>query len=125
MYKHFIRTNTSGEVIAAFSNAFQDPEAGDIMVAETDERHFNLQLVADGVPRFTWDGKHIVERTAAEIEAIAAPARERAAALGRLSELDAVIQRSVEDLYQATGTKPHAKVADAIAEKNSLRAKLK
>jgi hypothetical protein len=48
----------------------------------------------------------------------------RQAALSRLAELDAIVPRSVEDLYDATGSTPHTKVADAIAEKKDLRKNL-
>ena len=125
MYKHFVQTNQTGEVIAAFSSAFADSEPGDVLVAETDERHFNLQLTADGVARYIVKASKLVERTTAELDAIAAPIRERAVALGRLAELDKVVSRDVEQLYDDAGIAPTYKpMADAITEKVLLRQQL-
>lgn len=127
-YKHYIRTNGKGEIIAAFSNAFQDPQEGDILVAETSERHFNPQLYQDGVPRYLWDSKakEMKERSSTEMEALLAPVKERSAIEARLAELDNVVRRDVEQAYADMGKDPaYPKMAEAIAEKKKLRARLK
>jgi hypothetical protein len=41
-YKHYIRTNEAGEIIHGFSDAFETPEPGDILVLENGPRHFHL-----------------------------------------------------------------------------------
>jgi hypothetical protein len=125
MYKHYIRINENSEVIGAFSSAFQNPQEGDILLVETEERHFNLTLTTECVARYTWDGKRLAERTTQEIDMLALSSKEKASALNRLSALDVVIQRGVEDLYTHTNAKPVGKTADAIAEKTALRLKLK
>lgn len=126
-YRHYIRTNANGEIIAAFSSAFQEPLEGDILLGETDERHFNPKLLQEGVPRYTWDTKtkQMKERSSAELEALLAPAREKARVLSRLAELDGVVRRDVEQAYEDFGKTPgFAKIVEAIAEKKKLRARL-
>jgi len=41
-YKLYIRTNEAGEIIHGFSDAFETPEPGDILVLENGPRHFHL-----------------------------------------------------------------------------------
>lgn len=81
MYKHYIRVNEKNEVIAAFSTAFQDPVVGDVeLVADTEERHFNLTLQSDlGVYKYTYDPatNTIHERTEEELEEIEEPIRNK------------------------------------------------
>lgn len=48
----------------------------------------------------------------------------RAELLYELASLDAAVPRATEDLYTATGTAPHPRVAEAIARKAALRAEL-
>jgi hypothetical protein len=125
MYKHFIKINEDGEITDAFCDAFRQPDKDSILVAETEERHFNLDFrTMEGVLRYTWDGKKMVERSKAEVEAIAKPIREKAETLARLADLDRVIPRSVEDLYSALKLEPYPAVKSAVEEKAVLRTKL-
>ena len=123
MYRHYIRINEASEVIAVYCDAFQSPLPDDICITPdgTGERHFNMQLQVRGVYAYTWDGSKLVERTPEDIDYIARPREEVQRAKARLSELDAVIPRALEDLYLATGHKPHAVVADVIKEKEEIR----
>lgn len=125
MYNHYIRINEANEVIAAFSSAFQEPLPDDICITPegTMERHFNLSLQTRGVYRYTWDGE-LKERTPEDIDRIARPREETQQTLARLSDLDRIIPRSVEDLYASTGRTPYPSVQAVIIEKQSLRAKL-
>ena len=41
-----------------------------------------------------------------------------------LEELDKIINRATEDLYEATGTTPYTDIGGAIEKKNELRAEL-
>ena len=52
------------------------------------------------------------------------PVRKRAI-ITELEELDAIINRATEDLYEATGTTPYASVQEVIAKKEELRQELK
>jgi hypothetical protein len=123
MYRHYIRVNKSNEVVAGFSNAFEQPLPTDICITPdgTGERHFNPQLQERGVWAYTWDGEAMVKR---DVDPIAKPIEERNATLARLAALDVVIPRALEDLYKATGKKPYATVQTAIDEKAELRSKL-
>ena len=126
MYKHYIKINEKNEIIDAFCNAFREPDKDSILVAETEERHFNPILkTTEGVYKCVWDKGKIVERSAEEIESIAKPIREMWMILGRLEELDKIIPRSVEDLYKATGKEPYITVQEAINEKEALRVELR
>jgi len=62
-YKHYIRLDKNNRIIAAFSDAFETPQDGDILYRESDERHFHLELYReDGFLRYEceWNGKEIV-----------------------------------------------------------------
>lgn len=125
MYRRYIEKNENSFVTAAFSDAFQAPGPASILIEETEDRHFNLRLKDDdGEPIYRWDGAAMAERSAEERAAAAAPRKERARIKADLEALDAVVPRSVEDLYAATGKNPHKRVSDAISRKDELRAEL-
>lgn len=44
-YKHYIRVDANNIVIHAFSDAFEQPQDGDILVESDAGRHYNLQLM--------------------------------------------------------------------------------
>jgi hypothetical protein len=68
MYKHYIRVDAEGSVIRAFSDAFEQPEPGDLIVTEDGGRHFNPDLWYNGViPRWYVDGNDMIKRTDAEL----------------------------------------------------------
>ncbi len=65
--KHYIRLQ-GNTIVAAFSDAFQQPEKDDICVNEKGTRHFNLDLFTeDTYYKLKWDGEKIVEKTKDEI----------------------------------------------------------
>lgn len=66
-YEHYIRIK-NGLVIHAFSSAFEEPKKSDILIAETNERHFNPDLYTmEGLPRYKWNGEKMIERSIDEI----------------------------------------------------------
>lgn len=42
MYRHYIRINENYEVTYGYSSAFENPKVGDILLRETEQRHFYL-----------------------------------------------------------------------------------
>jgi enolase len=53
--RHYIRLD-GNLIVKAFSDAFEQPEEGDICVNENGGRHFNLDLYReDGLPRYKYD----------------------------------------------------------------------
>ncbi|MGE7614767.1 hypothetical protein [Paenibacillus sp. NPDC101420] len=70
-YKHYIRVDTDGNVIHAFSDAFEQAELDDILVTGEGGRHFNLSLWYNGViPRWYVTGDEILERDDTELAAL-------------------------------------------------------
>jgi hypothetical protein len=71
-YKHYLRVNEAGTIVYGFSNAFEQPQDGDMCIVEDGPRHFNqiypsLTNERDQF-RFKWDGR-VVERSHAELDA--------------------------------------------------------
>lgn len=69
-YKHYIRTNEENSIVKVFSTAFEEPDQEDILICETDERHFNKidgKYIFDSnrIPNFKYNNK-IVEMTEQE-----------------------------------------------------------
>lgn len=64
MAKHFIKKNSDGFIIDAYSSDFRVPEEGDICVNENGARHFHLNLFSrSGEYYLRWDGSSIVQAT--------------------------------------------------------------
>ena len=73
-YKHYIRTNEAGIIIHGFSDAFEQPQDGDILVLENGPRHFHLAWPEPltnerGQYRFRWIDGQRVERSQEELDA--------------------------------------------------------
>jgi len=73
-YKHYIRTNEAGEIIHGFSDAFEAPQDGDILVLENGPRHFHeawpVPLTNErGQYRFKLVNGEKVERSQEELDA--------------------------------------------------------
>jgi hypothetical protein len=43
-YKHYIRTDANGIVVKGFTDGFEQPQQGDLLLSGQDGRHFQLQL---------------------------------------------------------------------------------
>ncbi|MDH6430292.1 MULTISPECIES: hypothetical protein [unclassified Paenibacillus] len=72
-YKHYIRIDDTGRIIYGFSDAFEQPLEGDILVSVDAPRHFHENftepLVNDrGQFRFKWKGDFL-ERSQSEFDA--------------------------------------------------------
>ena len=75
---HYIRTDTESRIIRGFSDAFEQPEPGDICINTEGSYQFRLfpggvenpPLRDDyGVPLYKWDGTVAIARTPQELEA--------------------------------------------------------
>lgn len=77
--KHYIRIDSHNNVIKVFSDAFEQPQPGDICIAEEAGRHFELfgqvnppLMGMDGVHLYHYTGDAVTAKTPEEIEAEAA-----------------------------------------------------
>lgn len=75
-YRHYIRTDEAGQIIAGFSDAFQQPAEGDICFNERGGYQFRLFQGEEenpplynnnGIPMYKWYGEKIVKRTEKEL----------------------------------------------------------
>ena len=76
MAKHYIITDEQGCILRGFSDDFEQPDASAICIREDGGRHFELNGVINppmmdmnGVPIYKFDGKQVVARTQAELDA--------------------------------------------------------
>ena len=68
MSKHYIKIDANDFITKVFSTDFEMPEPGDIEVADTDERHFNMDLsTPEGFLKKKWDGTKIIDAPQNEI----------------------------------------------------------
>ncbi|ASA22305.1 hypothetical protein [Paenibacillus donghaensis] len=113
MYKHYIRVDTEGNVIRAFSDAFEQPEPGDLLVTEDGGRHFNLDLWYNGViPRWHVEGDDLVERTDVELAALWEQYQaDHAPQLTEVETLQLALADTYEQLLTAQGDATSAQVA--------------
>lgn len=72
--KYCIRIDKQNRIIKGFSDAFEQPQEGDICINEEGQRHFELfgqinpALTNDqGIALYKWDGE-VKQRTAEEIQ---------------------------------------------------------
>ena len=75
-YKHFIRLDADKNIIYSFSDAFEQPQAGDICINEQGGRQFELLGQVNpalrnmqGVYLYRYANKKVVAKTPAEIQA--------------------------------------------------------
>lgn len=123
--KHYIRLQ-GDTIIAAFSDAFQQPLKDDICVNEKGDRHFNLELInADGYYRLKWDGKQIVEKSNDEIYTAEVKAKiESDAAKQSLIQIDLSSIRSILEYIASKADCPATlkeHEADAIKEREKVK----
>lgn len=129
-YKHYIRLNADGNIIKAFCDVFESPVDGDILISETDERHFNPDLFDDnGFPRYEWNGKEMIERTEYSEDEQAELAERQAK--NELAQSDQALVRGIDDLVALlidkeviTESELPADLADKIKARAELRKSL-
>jgi hypothetical protein len=46
-YQHYIRKDSNGIVIRGYTSAFEEPQAGDLLLPDQDGRHFTIQLTTE------------------------------------------------------------------------------
>ena len=67
-YKHYIRIDENDLIIKVFSTAFEKPIENDILICETNERYFNLDLyIYPGVLKYKYENDEIIERPVNEL----------------------------------------------------------
>jgi len=76
MAKHYVIIDDSGRILRGFSDDFEQPEVGAICICEDGGRHFELEGFINpplsdhnGVPLYKYDGKFVLARTQAELDA--------------------------------------------------------
>ena len=78
MYKHYIRLDSAGRVIKGFSDAFEQPQDGDISINEDGGYQFRLTPTGsenqtlvdyDNIPLYKYEGGAVVARSTDEIKA--------------------------------------------------------
>lgn len=72
-YKHYVRLDESNCIIHGFSNAFEQPQDGDILIVEDGPRHFHEAFsqplhIDLGIPLWKLEGEQIVERSPEEVQ---------------------------------------------------------
>lgn len=68
-YKHYIRTNAQAVVIYGFSDAFEQPQTGDLALSGEQGRHFQIQLTNErGQYKYKVVSGSMVERTQSELD---------------------------------------------------------
>jgi hypothetical protein len=68
-YRHFIRTDTNGIVVKGFTDAFEQPQTGDLKLTGYDGRHFTLQLTNErGQFIYKVENGSMVARSQAELD---------------------------------------------------------
>lgn len=70
MYNHYIRVDSNNIIIDRYSDWEGKYQAGDILVEETEERHYNFPITnMRGQFIYKWDGTQQEERTQTELDA--------------------------------------------------------
>lgn len=68
-YKQYVRTDANGLVIKGFTDAFESPITGDLLLSSYDGRHFQLQLSNyHGQYLFKVVSGQMTQRTQAELD---------------------------------------------------------
>lgn len=124
-YKHYIRVNEKNEVILAYPEWTNQYQEGDILWRESSERHVSLQLVTmDGVWKYLWDGKDVIEKAQAVIESETLAIQNHRSAMSKLYELDL---KSIRDLREYVAKQQDAPThikqyeSEAVSERAKLR----
>lgn len=131
-HKHYIRVREDNTIIHIFSNAFEQPEGGDICVNEDGDRHFhqiNGEELFDkkGFFQFKYEEEQIKKKSVTEINQSAEYVlAESAKLLADLMATDVGMARVTEDLFEfVVNSVPIPQDAiDKIANRKVLRSKL-
>lgn len=76
-HKHYIKIDDKNRIVQGFSDAFSQPQEGDICIWEKGGRQFRLfeygeenpaLKTIEGIPLYQWDGQAVQKRTQAEIQ---------------------------------------------------------
>lgn len=78
MYKHYIRLDSTNRIVKGYSDAFEQPQEGDICINEDGSYQFRLEPDSqenppltdyDGIPQYKYADGAVVARGIVEIEA--------------------------------------------------------
>jgi hypothetical protein len=96
-YNHYIRIDANNIVIHRFSDAFEQPQDGDICVATNAGRHYN-DPITDGQGNFIykWDGIKMVDRTS-DLDYLLPIAKAK-----KLAELQQAMVDAIEQPFQSS-----------------------
>jgi hypothetical protein len=116
-HKHCLRLNDKHEVIHAYSTGFEPYQEGDIILAETYERHFQFTVYTmDNLIKYRYENGELIEIDHATT-------RQKRDIMQELAALELVIPRWGEDTVDKG--KLHKRYLDTIDRKNELRTRLK
>lgn len=125
--KHYIRIDEQNRIIHGFSDAFEQPQEGDICINEQGGYQFRLYPNGEEnpalyewnymIPLYKWDGENVVARMQEEIDAdiAALPEPEPTPTMDeRVSELEAALMQTDEiaiELYEAQAVQEEINIA--------------
>ncbi|HOX22695.1 MAG TPA: hypothetical protein PLL10_04460 [Elusimicrobiales bacterium] len=127
LHKHYLELDTDGTVIRGYTDAFEQPKDGAVLLLSSPERHFQLPLQdADG-HIYRWNGTELVEKTFAERHPLTAEkakkiAQAKAAARELLYKSDWKLIRHQEEVLRAVSpTLSQAELAELMEERQAIR----
>ena len=134
MAKHYVRLGSDSSTIThAYSDAFETFQSGDVLVEETDNRHYQLEVKdALGFYCKKWTGSAVADMSQAEIDATEVNRDNRInAKSAEITNTDKKIIRVIEDLITILISKGTIQITDfpqvvqdKIAERQALRTEL-
>lgn len=104
IYNHYLQINDSNEVISAFSDAFQQPKDGDILLCTTDQRHCQLQIYSEkyiGKYKYWWRDGKLVEKTEDELMPLEEVQQRKVVEIAQQAETTLLQNYSHLDIYTA------------------------
>jgi len=134
MYKNYIRLAADNKtIIKTFSTAFQKPVEGDILVGESEDRNYQLELMdTNGEWQYKYENNTVSLKTNDEIYTIE---KKKSIAknekIRKLTQSDSKIIRTIEDLIDILVTKEVISLDDfsqavkkKLSDRKELRAEL-
>lgn len=96
-YKHYIRINEYRNIIYGFSSAFENPIKGDILIYETENRHFGMLLYNENNQCiYEWQEESFIKRSETELTAELISRQIEKTNIQRLYELEQIVADVVE-----------------------------